>query len=609
MARTGKYEEGYPLDGPGDEVLDADDITIWARVEVDPSGEIHNRVVFRREAGGEVLEGIVACVHLAIYSASLDELDMIAQRDPGFRNMIQSTEGHPVHLPPEEHFFALKSYVAGLANVGIFNLLSAGVQPGFNEHWHRQAWDAIIRVVGPATLDFLCQRYPSAGRRATETISEARRLDELSQDPHEEVRMAVASNHATPPAVLGRLARDRNPEIRKAVTANPHISFALLEILAQDPSAAVRAEVARSPAIPPGILERLAQDPSRSVRHAVAKNPHINAPTLRILATSQNPHARKIAASNPALPPDLFERLTTDPDAEVRNAVMENRKLPRKLLRKLVIAGEGTHKSRVKIMKYKVLDPKIVEQIANKHGLHDPQQIQYFLAGAGDLHHEETDAIARDPQTPPDVLAKLAKDRWWSVRMAVAGNPNTPWDTFLTLARDRENPSVRHAVANSPRIPVDLLEEMALDANAYVRDGVAGNPKARPAIIAAINGIKELMKASGPDPGWDLPEEAWWLLCKSRSVKIRAKAGERWMPQIIEKCLEWVKKQQLHELTRAKLKEFLGGALSMVHQGKLFDTVNAQLGQKTGPSRARRPPRVRRPSHQTPSRSRQATLF
>ena len=35
-------------------------------------------------------------------------------------------------------------------------------------------------------------------------------------------------------------------------------------------------------------------------------------------------------------------------------------------------------------------------------------------------------AVARNPNTPPEVLAKLAEDEYWDIRQAVAENPNTP---------------------------------------------------------------------------------------------------------------------------------------------------------------------------------------
>lgn len=57
--------------------------------------------------------------------------------------------------------------------------------------------------------------------------------------------------------------------------------------------------------------------------------------------------------------------------------------------------------------------------------------------------------IARNPDSPPDLLKKLAEDNYWAVRMAVAGNPHTPPETLERLAED-EYSNVRGAVAWNP---------------------------------------------------------------------------------------------------------------------------------------------------------------
>jgi hypothetical protein len=44
--------------------------------------------------------------------------------------------------------------------------------------------------------------------------------------------------------------------------------------------------------------------------------------------------------------------------------------------------------------------------------------------------------IARNPRTPPDVLARLAGDRTWHVRRDVALNPNALPVTLVVLSGD-----------------------------------------------------------------------------------------------------------------------------------------------------------------------------
>ena len=46
--------------------------------------------------------------------------------------------------------------------------------------------------------------------------------------------------------------------------------------------------------------------------------------------------------------------------------------------------------------------------------------------------------MARNKNTPADVLAELATDRDYLVRRAAANNPNTPYNTLLMLSKDKE---------------------------------------------------------------------------------------------------------------------------------------------------------------------------
>jgi hypothetical protein len=61
-------------------------------------------------------------------------------------------------------------------------------------------------------------------------------------------------------------------------------------------------------------------------------------------------------------------------------------------------------------------------------------------------------ARARDPDCPPRVLAALAKDPDWWVRLAVAGNPKCPPAVLGRLARDPRE-SVRRATRANPACP------------------------------------------------------------------------------------------------------------------------------------------------------------
>ncbi len=76
--------------------------------------------------------------------------------------------------------------------------------------------------------------------------------------------------------------------------------------------------------------------------------------------------------------------------------------------------------------------------------------------------------IASNPKTDEDLLRKLAKDIDKDVRLAVAENPNTPPDTLTVLSCD-EDVDVRFGVAENPHMPENILVKLSQDENAYVR--------------------------------------------------------------------------------------------------------------------------------------------
>lgn len=83
--------------------------------------------------------------------------------------------------------------------------------------------------------------------------------------------------------------------------------------------------------------------------------------------------------------------------------------------------------------------------------------------------------VAGNPNTPKEVLAKLANDTLENVRRRVAENPRTPVAILLQMAND-PNVDVRLSVAENPNSPPEILEQLAADDNVDVRYGVAENP-------------------------------------------------------------------------------------------------------------------------------------
>ncbi len=95
-----------------------------------------------------------------------------------------------------------------------------------------------------------------------------------------------------------------------------------------------------------------------------------------------------------------------------------------------------------------------------------PQQVLERLAS------EESAVIRRhvalNPKTPVETLKKLSEDRETDVRLAVAENAQTPQDILTFLSSDQDM-DVRYGVAENPHMPENILVELTQDDNPYIR--------------------------------------------------------------------------------------------------------------------------------------------
>lgn len=76
--------------------------------------------------------------------------------------------------------------------------------------------------------------------------------------------------------------------------------------------------------------------------------------------------------------------------------------------------------------------------------------------------------LAGNPNTPSDLLERLASDQYLSVRGRVALNPNTPARVLRGLARDPD-PDVRRWLTGNPSCPREVLISLQRDPNDPVR--------------------------------------------------------------------------------------------------------------------------------------------
>lgn len=85
---------------------------------------------------------------------------------------------------------------------------------------------------------------------------------------------------------------------------------------------------------------------------------------------------------------------------------------------------------------------------------------------------------ANSHDTPPNVLAELARSLEYTVRYWVAANPSTPTEALYLLAND-DLWSVRERVAANPSTPTEALYLLARDKDEDVRKNALINLRPR----------------------------------------------------------------------------------------------------------------------------------
>jgi hypothetical protein len=255
------------------------------------------------------------------------------------------------------------------------------------------------------------------------------RLGSADVDPDDPwIALALLDSDAAPPGTAERLAADPDPRVRQALALVTGLPPDLLSRLVGDASVAVVAAAAES-VRRRDELATLARHPHLAVRLAVARNGHTPPATLAVLADDGGrPPARWCpgcdgsAAPTPDMPPGTSSG------------------------RWPAIACDGRHR--------------------------------------GAVVWVETE-VARNPATPPAVVAVLADHPNLSVRWAMTDRTDLPMDACRRLARD-PIPAIRADIAANPAIGPVLLRELAESGSPEVRYRVAENPLVTLELLAAV---------------------------------------------------------------------------------------------------------------------------
>ena len=134
-------------------------------------------------------------------------------------------------------------------------------------------------------------------------------LTRLSEDSDWGVRRGVAGNSSTPVEALMRLAEDSDSGVRRGVAGNSSTPVEVLMRLAEDSDSGVRRWVVTNPSTPVEVLMRLAEDSDSGVRQGVAGNSSTPGEVLMRLAEDSDFGVREAAEENPSTPAELLPEI------------------------------------------------------------------------------------------------------------------------------------------------------------------------------------------------------------------------------------------------------------------------------------------------------------
>ncbi len=159
------YSHSFPL--TADPQLFNANVSLMARVQI-RSGSTHNEIIFERENK----QVAIGCLHTIVFSASAQEALAFAddlERDARSGKLDESLVPIPkglALLSPLEHYVALQSYVAAIAEVGLGNILKEAMRLrnndvfslpfGFNDAMQVQFSKALAQIA-PEALQAMIQ--------------------------------------------------------------------------------------------------------------------------------------------------------------------------------------------------------------------------------------------------------------------------------------------------------------------------------------------------------------------------------------------------------------------------------------------------------------------
>ena len=234
-----------------------------------------------------------------------------------------------------------------------------------------------------------------------------------------------------------RFAGEGEREVIEAITENPNVTVEILKFIAANDENGMSMAIGHKK-FPFEAIEELANSEDKETRYNAVTTGRLSAKTLTRLSEDEYWRVRGSVAKSQKTPPEVLAKLATDEKYEgVVDALLRNRSLPSELFEPILKRAEEED-AKGAVMPYKT----------------KPADGGEWRAPPAYLYSNAQGLAASNPQAPEELLRAIVANSLndpvssnWHARSEVARNPSTPIDLLQALAKDEiahvRNPAKR----------------------------------------------------------------------------------------------------------------------------------------------------------------------
>jgi len=235
-------------------------------------------------------------------------------------------------------------------------------------------------------------------------------------------------------AMAKRFAGEGEREVLEAIIESPNVTEEILKFIAAHDDDS-RGRAISHPKFPIEALEEMANSEYKEVRFDAVTTGKLSPEALAKLSEDEYWSVRGKVAKDEKTPPEALAKLATDEKYEgVVDSLLYNKSLPSELFEPILKRAEEED-AKGAVMPYKT----------------KPADGGEWRAPPAHLYWNAQVVAAGNPQAPEELLRTFAAqgsgDEGWHLRSEVARNPSTPIDLLQALAKDEiahvRNPAKR----------------------------------------------------------------------------------------------------------------------------------------------------------------------